>query len=615
MSYLVSPLSKDQFDQFDQLRNSLNQLQICWIAGYMSALAGVQSDGNQASAITALSDSASNSNGAASSGKSIETLTVLFGSRTGNGAKLAKQFAEKASSKGLKVNLKNLTEYKVRNFAQEKNVLFIVSTHGEGEVPFEAKEFHDYLFGKRAPELKGLKFTVLGLGDSSYFHFCKAGRDFDSRFEELGAQRFTPSVFLDVNFQSQADQWIQEVLESETLSLGSNGNSGQIQNFGSENSGLAVSPAGLESVYTAQSPFKARILEKIQLHGRESDRKTLHLEIDAPGLNYQVGDALGVLPLNSDAIVNEFLKHSGLSAKAQVSFNGSEQSLSEVLKKNFELSKLTVDVLKKYNDYSKQDKLTAVLLNPDVLKSFIEGRDLVDLFRDYAVKIGAQELLGILRPLQPRLYSISSSPKANPDEVHLTVGVVDFQSRGNTKKGACSNYLNDIDPDTDELEVFIESNDNFRLPSNPETNIIMIGGGTGIAPFRAFVQEREINGDQGKNWLFFGNRNFESEFLYQTEWQQALRDGSLHKLDLAFSRDGNEKVYVQHRMLQKADEIFDWIENGAHVYVCGDRKKMAGDVQNTLLEIIRTKGNKTEDEALDFLNQLIREKRYQTDVY
>lgn len=598
MSFPLTPLTQEQLDQFNQLRSSINEIQTAWLAGYLAALttAGQSSANSQLSAVIP-----GQHDTAAPSIAAKTPLTILYGSRTGNGQNLANNILQQASANGFDAKLKSMTDYKVRDLQNEKNLLVVVSTHGEGEAPFEAKEVYDFIHGKRAPKLNGVQFAVLGLGDSSYFHFCKTGKDFDAKLAELGARRVTEGAFLDVNFKDHAGTWINNALGS----------------FG----GITIQPAQTTSssndaeTFTAEKPLQAEVLERIHLHGRGSDRQTIHLELATEGLSYEVGDAAGIIPLNTDQIVNEVLRATTLSGDAEVEIKGTKKKLSEALKANVELSKLTIDVLQKYQAFHPQEKLKAVLDNQEVLKNFLYGRDVVDILRDYPVKMTAKQLIDILRPLQPRLYSISSSPNAVPDELHLTVGVVEYENRGRNKKGACSNYLADLDVENQKISVFIEKNPNFRLPQNPQTPIIMVGAGTGIAPFRAFVQERELQENAGKSWLFFGNRNFETEFLYQTEWQQFLKSGALTNLDVAFSRDSEQKVYVQHKLIENADEVYRWLQEGAHFYICGDRVKLAGDVQAALLKIIVEKGNFSNEDAQDYLNNLQKERRLQLDVY
>ena len=321
------------------------------------------------------------------------------------------------------------------------------------------------------------------------------------------------------------------------------------------------------------------------------------------------------MPVNPAVLINEVLTQTGLKAEEKVEVGGIEKSLYEALYRDFELSKVTTDVVGRYLVLAPNEKLKKLAQHPDKFKEYLEGRDVVDLFQDYPAKVNATQLVKLLRPLQPRYYSISSSPKAFPGELHLTVGVVNYKNAGRLKQGTCSTFLSEVLVDDEHVPIFIESNTEFRLPENDETPIIMVGAGTGIAPYRAFVQHRELADNRGKSWLFFGNRNFETEFLYQTEWQGFLKSGALTKMDVAFSRDGAKKQYVQDRLHENAAEIYQWLEEGAHVYICGDMKKMAGDVQHTLVKIVEKHGVMTKENALEYVDNLQKEKRLQLDVY
>jgi sulfite reductase (NADPH) flavoprotein alpha-component len=514
-------------------------------------------------------------------------------------AKRAKQFA---TEQGISSILKSMDDYKPRDLQTETNLLVIVSTHGEGEPPFAAKELHDFIFGKRAPKLDKLNFSVLSLGDSSYFKFCQTGKDFDEQLEHLGGKRIASRVDCDVDFQAKAEEWLRF-----TLPLYSGITKSQITE-------VAYETEGLNGAYSKNNPFHAEVLEKINLHGQGSERQTFHLEL-ATDLPYEPGDAAGILPINSNVLVNQVLAVTGLNADEEIEFKGEKKSLFDVLKTEFELSKITNDVIKRFQEISKNEQLSSLFQRPTELQEFLYGRDIVDLFSEFHFKLSAQELVALLRPIQPRMYSISSSPKAVPGELHLTVGLVEYENLGRSKRGACSNYLFENDDEHAKIPLFIDKNPNFRLPKNDSTPIIMVGAGTGIAPYRAFVQQRELAENAGESWLFFGNRNFETEFLYQTEWQKYLKTGALTRMDVAFSRDTEKRIYVQHKLAENAAEIYRWLKNGAHFYICGDMTKMAHDVQNTLVSIVEQQGSFSNNEALEYVNQLQKEKRLQLDVY
>jgi len=592
--------TQEQKELLKQLTVSLNQQQTAWLAGYFTGI-------NH----TLPAESAANTETVTSQTKASE-LTILYGSRTGNGEGLAKKAQKLATEKGFKVHLKSMADYKTRDLQNEKNLLVIVSTHGEGEPPFAAKELYEFIHGKRAPKLEQLNFAVLGLGDSSYFHFCKTGIDFDNQLEKLGAKRVHSRATLDVDFEETVDKWLPDALAS----FGGGAATKPVSN---PKFSIVTSAKKVETPSVSKTnPFKAPVLEKIGLHGKGSDRQTIHIELsteNAAGLEYQPGDAAGVIPVNMQELINEALAVTGLDAGTIVSVNGNNKKLEEALYRDLELSKITVDVVKRYLELYPNEALTKLTNNIDDFKRYLDGHDVVDLFTDYPADISAESLAKILRPLQPRYYSISSSPKAFPGEVHLTVGVVQYHHAGRDKKGTCSNYLSDVLIDDETVPVFIEPNPGFRLPENDQTPIIMVGAGTGIAPYRAFVQHRELAENPGKSWLFFGNRNFETEFLYQTEWQEFLKSGALTRMDVAFSRDSDKKIYVQDRLWENASEIYKWLEEGAHFYICGDMKNMARAVQDTLLKIVETQGLLGKEKAQEYIDNLEKSKRLQLDVY
>jgi len=591
--------SPEQIALLNQFSSTVNKQQALWLSGYFAGLsAGSESIDLAIEPIQPASSST--------------PLTILYGSRTGNGEGLAKKAQHLATEQGYKVTLKNMADYKTRDLQNEKNLLVIVSTHGDGEPPFSAKDLYEFIHSKRAPKLENINFTVLGLGDSSYFHFCKTGIDFDTQLEKLGAKRVYTRATLDVDFEETVEKWLPEALTA----FGGSTETRPVSN--PQFSVVAPTKKAEAPAVSKSNPFKAPVLDKVSLHGRGSDRQTIHIELSTennPDLNYQPGDAAGILPVNTVELINEVLAVTGLDAGELVAINGKEKKLEDALYKELELSKITVDVVKRYLEAYPNEALATLATDVDKFKAYLDGRDIVDLFTDYPSEVTAENLVKILRPLQPRYYSISSSPKAFPGEVHLTVGVVQYHHAGRDKKGTCSNYLSDVLIDDETVPVFIESNPGFRLPENEQTPIIMVGAGTGIAPYRAFVQHRDLSDNPGKSWLFFGNRNFETEFLYQTEWQDFLKTGALTKLDVAFSRDGDKKVYVQDKLWERGAEIYQWLEEGAHFYICGDMKNMARAVQDNLLQIVEKYGLLSKEQAQEYVDNLEKTKRLQLDVY
>jgi sulfite reductase (NADPH) flavoprotein alpha-component len=612
-----SPLSEQQFQQLSSFVAGLNRDQIIWSSGYLAGIYAQVSQSLNEQNIVQSSEPSNNTTDLqvnASDSVSEKILTIIYGSRTGNGEMLAKRMEQSAIDKGFKVNLQNAATYKAKDLQNEKNLVVIVSTHGDGVPPFAARELHEFIHGKRAPKLENTTYAVLALGDSTYYHFCKAGIDFDVQLEKLGGKRLVQRAECDVDFEEQADKWIADTL------LAFSGPAIEESKPAPKYTMISSQKSGNSSVetvrYTKKNPFKAAVLEKVNLHGRGSDRKTIHIELATDkAFDYQPGDSAGIIPVNSVALINEVLETTSLSGDTLIDANGKRLTLREALYSEYELSKITKDVVGKYFIYCPSPKLKSLIDNQEQLQKYLHGRDVVDLLSDFPTKVYAEDLIKFLKPLQPRYYSISSSPLSCPGEVHLTVGVVEYQNAGRTKKGTCSSFLSDIEVENEEVPIFIESNPGFRLPEDNKTPIIMVGAGTGIAPYRAFVQHREELGDSGKSWLFFGNRHFETEFLYQTEWQEFLKSGALTRMDVAFSRDGDDKKYVQHRLLENASEVYQWLEEGAHFYICGDMKFMAADVEKALVEIVKNQASISDEEATKYVDNLQQEKRLQLDVY
>jgi sulfite reductase [NADPH] flavoprotein, alpha-component len=608
MINLTTPLTPEQAKQLSELIAHLSPEQTYWVSGYFSGLLAQKpavSTQPVAAAGTVAAPEAIDEPLAAKA----KVLTILYGSRTGNGESLAKLAQKMAVESGFEVSLKNMENYKARELKDEKNLLVIVSTHGDGEPPFQAKEFYEFLHSKRAPQLNETQFAVIGLGDRSYLKFCQVGVDVDKRLAELGAKRLNDRTDCDVDFRTDAMKAISKLLGTLEAETGSASSSAKVVQ--------SAQVTEEHGEYNKLNPFQATVLDKTFLHGRDSDRQTLHVELslEGSGLTYEPGDAMGVYATNPPELVDQVLETLQLDPNDIVTTERGETSLNEALFKEFELTTLTPDVLNRFATTTDNAELKGILADPAELKKFVHGKDIVDLLTHYPEKFNPEQLLGLLRKIQPRLYSIASSLLAHPDEAHLTVGVVKYNNKGRNKSGLCSAFLSDRIYQEESAPVFIEKNPNFRLPIDPQTPIIMVGAGTGIAPYRAFVEHRAEQDNAGKSWLVFGNRFSESEFLYQLEWQRFLKDKTLTQMSVAFSRDTDQKVYVQDRLLENSREVFDWLENGGHFYVCGDMKKMAGDVNHALIKIIEKEGGFKHDLALEYINNLQREKRYQTDVY
>lgn len=596
----ILPPSLDEAT-LQQLTASLTPQQLVWLSGYFygQATNGAASTGVAPAAIP----------NAAAAPAPAEKLTILYGSHTGNGKKIAEQAAEAAAARGLKAEVRDMNDYPGRQLAQEQNLLVVVSTHGEGAPPISAEELHQFIGGPRAPKLPNLKFSVLALGDTSYLHFCQTGKDFDERLAKLGGTRLLERIDADVAYKPAAAHWIAATLDKLTAA---------------SPAASATSPAAVVaepqpiSQFSSENPWPAKILESIQLNGRGSDKETYHIELDlaGSGLTYAPGDALAVVPVNHHPLVEEVLRAGRLSDTAPVQLGSESLPLAAALASRRELTVLTRDVLERYATLAPHAELQGLLGDNARLQPYLYGRDVADLLTDFPTdQLTPQLLADTLRPLPTRAYSIASSLLAHPDEVHLTVGAVRYEAFGRRKHGVCSSFLADRVAVGDEVRVFVERNEYFKLPQDSATDIIMVGAGTGIAPFRAFVEERAELGASGRNWLLFGNPHFTTDFLYQAEWQQQFKRGGLAKLDVAFSRDQAEKVYVQDRLLENSRDVFGWLENGAQFYVCGDKNRLGQAVQTALTQVVQKEAGLSPEEAAAYVKNLKKQRRYLEDVY
>ena len=591
-------LGEQQWNAITQALVGLNRDQLTWVSGYVAGLAAGQTAGEAAPV-----------SGAVEAPENNAVLTILFGSQTGNSKGVATAFKAKADAAGIKNNLVSMADYKPRQIKNETHLAIAVSTHGEGEAPDDAAELHEFLGGKKAPKLAGVKYAVLGLGDTSYEFFCQTAKDFDERLGKLGASAITPRVDCDVDYEAPAEAWGDALIEAIKADFTA---------APAATVATAVAPvaAGAQT-YTKKSPFVANLIESVKITARDSVKDIRHVEIslEDSGITYQPGDALGVWFLNDEALVDELIALVSADASAQVTLGTDSFTLKDALQRRLELTLSYPGFVKAYQAASGNEALGKLLEVPADLRAYLADRQIIDIVRDHPASVDAQTLVDALRPLTPRLYSIASSQAEVEEEVHLTVAHVDYEAYGKRHQGGASGFLCERLEEGADIEVFVENNDNFRLPADANTPVIMVGPGTGIAPFRAFMQEREAQDAEGKNWLFFGNPNFTQDFLYQTEWQAYKKSGLLSKISLAFSRDQEQKIYVQHRLLENGAEVYQWLEEGAHFYVCGDANHMAKDVENALLEIIQQHGGKSADEAKQYVTALRKAKRYQKDVY
>lgn len=535
--------------------------------------------------------------------------SIVFGSQTGNAERLARQLHAKLVSKGLAARVDAMSAYKPARLKREHALLLIASTHGEGEPPDNARQFHEFLFSQKAPQVPDLRYSVLALGDSSYEFFCKTGQDFDARLAELGGTRLYARTDCDVDYEQDAETWIDGV----AAVLG--------QDRAPRVESVAAAPAGLASTFSRTKPYPARLVENLRLTGRGSTKDVRHIELslEGSGLRYEPGDALGVMARNWPERVAALIDRLGFDPSASVTCaSGTATSLEEALLTDYEITAITRPFLERYAAVAESARLKELLSpeNRTAFREYVHGREIVDVVREFPLSgVDADRFVGLLRKLPHRLYSIASSFNAAPDEVHLTVAVVRYESHGLQRQGVASTFLADRVTDGDTVPVFVNSNPNFRLPDDSNAGLIMVGPGTGVAPFRAFLADREATGATGNNWLFFGDRNFHTDFLYQAEWLDYRARGLLNRVDVAFSRDTDQKVYVQHKMRERARELYDWLEAGAHFYVCGDAERMAPDVHEALIHVIATEGGHSRERAEEYVNELQTANRYQRDVY
>ncbi|MDG3084734.1 assimilatory sulfite reductase (NADPH) flavoprotein subunit [Vibrio hannami] len=599
LSALASPLNDQQIGQLQQAVSELSPQQLAWVSGYFWGVSQSQSIAAGAPIAQAAA-----SVSAAPAGK----LSIIFASQTGNAKGVAESLKEQAQSQGIDVALFDASDYKGKNLAKESHVIFVASTNGEGEPPDNAIELHEFLQSKKAPKLDNLKYAVIGLGDSSYEFFCQTGKDFDAFLSKLGAKSFIDRIDCDVDYEESAAKWVEEALAKAKDDLAAPVNADVVQ--------LPVTKSA-HSQYTKQNPYTATLLTSQKITGRDSGKDVRHIEIDLEdsGLTYQPGDALGVWYENSSELVDQILAKVELSGAESVEIDGESLSVRNALITKFEITTSNLQQITKYAELSGSKKLEKLVADKDKLREYSTNTQLIDVLSEKKTKLSAEELIGLLRKLTPRLYSIASSQSEVDEEVHLTVGVVEYEKGDETRFGGASSFLSHRLEEGEQVKVFVENNNNFKLPADDKTPVIMIGPGTGIAPFRSFVQERDNRDAEGKNWLFFGDRTFTQDFLYQVEWQKYLKSGLLTKLDVAFSRDQKEKVYVQDRLLENAAEVWSWIEEGAHIYVCGDANRMAKDVNAALINIAQEQGQLSQESAEEFINTLRKEKRYQRDVY
>jgi sulfite reductase (NADPH) flavoprotein alpha-component len=584
------PLDRNHLSVLDSAVAEYDREQLLWSSGYLAGMAafGVAERLPVATQPTAMA------------GTSV--WSIFYATETGNSRRIAVALAERSRESGLAVELHDLREYRPKALSKIENALFVIATHGIGEAPDGSELFFEYWFSKKAPSLQNLNYSILALGDSSYADFCEMGKRLDTRLQELGAKAVVERVDCDLDFDASAANWTDQVVshavaESDTAAL---------------NSAPYLRPVSKVALFTRERPFDAEILTRQRITGHGSSKDVRHIEIslEGSGLSYLPGDSLGVVPQNPPELVEALLESLDLDGTEEVAVEGKSIALSDALTRHKEITGLNRPFLE--GVASEHQKLHEIVNNRDKISELFKTWQVIDIVTRYPKSWQAQTFVDSLRKLTPRLYSIASSLDANPDEAHLTVGVVRYTQFGRPHWGSASSYLTS---GAEEVPVYIEQNDHFRLPADGDTPIIMVGAGTGVAPYRAFVEHRKENGHNGDNWLIFGERNFSSDFLYQLEWLRYRKAGLLNRIDVAFSRDQSEKVYVQHQILQQAKQVHAWLERGAHIYVCGDAERMAADVNQALLSVLQSEGGLSGERSAQYLSELKSAHRYQRDVY
>ena len=598
----ISPAVRQDLEkQLGHWAAALDEHQLQWASGYLAGIAAARVEVLPARAQDAASDAA------------VPIVTIWYGSETGNGRGVAERLAADAKAQGFSVELASTADVKPRAIAKLDTLLLVMSTHGEGDPPDDAEALHKLVLSDRAPRLEKLKFAVFALGDSSYPDFCQTGQEFDRRLEELGATRLMDRVDVDVDFEPAEDAWRSELLA--TLSTEP------------KPGGIVPAPhlqlirgaeADAATRFDRRRPFQAEVLQISPLTVAPSTSPVHHVEllVEGSGLEWLPGDSLGLWPTNDPRLVDEIIEVTGIDAGYSIRRGGETLPANEWLSRRLELTQLARPFLEAWAAVSDSAELRKLLGDREAFSGWVTSRQVIDVLRDYPARVEAAQLIDSMRGIAPRLYSIASSPLTGDDEIHLTVKRVGgLDQRARLRAGVASWQLTESVKPGDTASVYVEANPRFRLPDDPDAPVIMIGPGTGVAPFRAFVQHRQAAGANGPNWLFFGARNRRTDFLYQLEWQRFQREGALDRLSVAFSRDQAEKIYVQDRLREQGRDIYDWLERGAHVYVCGDGQAMAADVHQTLVEVIAAHGGKTEGQATDHLESMKHAKRYQKDVY
>jgi sulfite reductase (NADPH) flavoprotein alpha-component len=619
------PIPEDRRHLLQQLVTELNREQLMFLSGYFAGAAAATPTGIPAfqenlpgaharaaqpqlspvpAGVTPIATAAAS--------QAAPSLTIISASHTGNGRKISEKLLAEVQASGVQARMIKAGDYNPREIAKEKLLYIVISTHGDGDPPDEARALYEFLGTKRAPQLPELQYSVLALGDTSYPKFCEAGRVIDERLAKLGARRLLPRVDCDVDFEKLAQTWADDALA-------------RVREFKEKNAPAGGPAAGFAPAAAAAAPLvpeltrahpaTAEVLANQRIVGRGALREVRHVELAFPGLGnlYKPGDALGIVHRNPESAIDAVLRATKLDASATVAHDGKTHTLLEWLRDERELTRIARPLLVQVAKQAKVD-ISELLGNAQAMAKLTASCQVSDVLASYPAEWTPEALVSALRPVTGRVYSIASSPAAVGDEAHLTVAVVGSDTDRKLLAGAASQFVVNTAIDSN-VQVWIEKNDRFRVPADGARDIIMVGPGTGVAPFRGFLQEREAAGATGRNWLFFGGRSLYHDFLYQLEWQQALKRKALHRVDVAFSRDQAEKIYVQHRIKEAGKELFAWLSNGAYLYVCGDASAMAPDVNAALLDVVREHGNLDADDAQAWVADLTADGRYLRDVY
>jgi len=604
-AWALAPFDKATIERLQGLLGRIDRGQRLWLSGY---LAGTAAHAVQPAA-------------PAAAAASCADTVVVYGSQSGNSEKVAKLLAERLSGHRIPCTILDMMDCRKSHLQAARTLAIVVSTHGDGDPPDRALPFFELLQSRKAPRLEHVSYSVLALGDSSYEKFCEAGRQFDARLEALGARRLHAREECDVDFEMPARRWIDSLSERIAALSGVHSPTAKPEHAAVARLDTGRSDprtANVATAYTRKAPFQSAVLTNQRLTARGSTKDVRHIELSLEGshIRYEPGDAIGVVPRNRADQVDALLAELHFDPEAAVSIGERTGALRAQLLEHLEIGPVNEALLKRYAQASGSQVLTRLSESPDDLQRYLHGRHLIDLVREHApAGLGPTELVRLLRPLAPRLYSIASSQAVTVDEAHLTVSVVEYESFNSRRLGVVSGSLADIVADEGTAPIYLHRNPAFRLPADPRTAIIMIGPGTGVAPFRSFMLEREAAGSAGANWLFFGDRSFEHDFLYQSEWLAWRKSGLLTRIDVAFSRDQDEKVYVQHRIREHGGRLWKWLQEGAHLFVCGDAAHMAPDVHAALLEVIGRHGGLAQEAAAQYLTDLQRKRRYLRDVY